>query len=71
MDARDPDQVRARGSVAPMPVAFVKGDFIHEPPQGKPRAYACPVDMNGTTDAGIASAVAKRWPGFAEWWRQQ
>jgi hypothetical protein len=54
-----------------MPVTFVKGDFINEPPQGKPRAFACPVDVLGTSDAGIAAAVAKRWPGFGEWWRQQ
>ena len=64
-------QVNAFPVVQAMPVTFVKGDFINEPPKGEPRAYACPVDMNGTTDAGIAAAVAKRWPGFGEWWRRQ
>ena len=54
-----------------MPVTFVKGDFINERPKGKPRAYACPVDVLGATDSGIAAAVAKRWPGFGEWWSQQ
>jgi hypothetical protein len=55
-----------------MPAKFVKGDFINEAQrvEGK-RAFACPVDVSGRTDAGIASAVAKRWPGFAEWWSQQ
>lgn len=54
-----------------MPANFVKGDFINEPPQGETRAFACPVDVNGQTEAGIASAVAKRWPGFGPWWSSQ
>lgn len=54
-----------------MPATFVKGDFINELPKGEPRAFACPVDVSGRTDAGIASAAAKRWPGFGAWWAEQ
>lgn len=54
-----------------MPANFVKGDFINEPPQGEKRAFACPVDVSGQTEAGVASAVAKRWPGFGAWWAGQ
>ncbi|MBX3229506.1 MAG: hypothetical protein KIT84_17190 [Labilithrix sp.] len=53
-----------------MPATFVKGDFLVEAPRGL-RAFACPVDTTGRLDAGIAAAVAKRWPSFATWWSER
>lgn len=54
-----------------MPTTFVKGDFIAEAPQRGTRGFACPVDESGQLDAGVAVAVAKRWPAFATWWSER
>lgn len=46
-----------------MPTALVKGDIFETPGI---RAYAFGANTDGTMDAGIASAMKKRWPQLAE-----
>ena len=46
-----------------MPTALVKGDIFETPGI---RAYAFGANTDGTMDAGISSAMKKRWPALAE-----
>ncbi len=53
-----------------MPANFVKGDILDEASQSTgPRALAFAADCGGATTAGVAAAVAKRWPAFADAFR--
>ena len=50
-----------------MASTFLSGDIIHAAIDRKgPRALAFGADCNGTMDAGIAVALRKQWPAFAE-----
>jgi len=46
-----------------MPTAIVSGDIFETP---EIRAYAFGANTDGTMDVGIAIAMKKRWPAFAE-----
>lgn len=46
-----------------MPTALVKGDIFET---AGIRAYAFGANTDGTMDAGIASAMKKRWPALAD-----
>jgi O-acetyl-ADP-ribose deacetylase (regulator of RNase III) len=46
-----------------MPTAIVKGDIFEN---ADTHAYAFGANTDGTMDVGIAIAIKKRWPAFAE-----
>jgi O-acetyl-ADP-ribose deacetylase (regulator of RNase III) len=49
-----------------MPTAFIKGDLFEAAGTTGPRAFAFGANTDGTMDLGIAIAMMKRWPAFAD-----
>jgi O-acetyl-ADP-ribose deacetylase (regulator of RNase III) len=64
--SRGPCGALRRASVRPeniMPTAFIKGDIFETPGL---TSFAFGAKVDGLMDVGIAIAIKKRWPAFAE-----